>query len=175
MLEKLSEKFPDDAPFIRNLINSQQRVDSLRVYADWLEESGDMVRAEIVRIHIQMANLVQESPQYRDRVEARNQYLEELTKSFPHARQWLALIGFGPIEVCFSAMKGNQPCPRRWENMPPVEGDGSKRLCLYCNRLVHYCDSIEEAAQYVENGELVTVDPKVPRRRHDLGQFRFGV
>ncbi|MDG1873327.1 MAG: hypothetical protein P8J27_05420 [Mariniblastus sp.] len=174
MLERISEKFPEDAPFISSLSIRQNRLDNLRVYADWLEESNAPIRARIVRLHIQMANLVQESQQYLDKVDDRNELLKLLNERFPLAKQWLALIGFGPIEICFSATNHHGPCSQRWENMPPIEGDATKRLCHYCNMLVNYCDSIETATHYVSRGELVTVDPRVLRRRHDLGQIRHG-
>jgi len=172
MIEKLTEIFPEDAAFFRGLIDSRERLDNLRIYSDWLEQMNDPLRAEIVRIQIEMANSFPGSHQYHDLVEDRDELVQKLHKQFQHSKHWLAAIGFGAIEGCVIARRCS-PCPRRWENLPLANDDPAARLCHLCNKIIRYCESLKEAKRFYQSGYPVTVDPIVKRKISDLETENF--
>ncbi len=166
---------PAEVPFILDLSKNPYDADSRRIYADWLEESGDVLRAQILRIQCDMSRVARENHHYESLLEERTELVERLKNEFDQAEIWLALIGNAAIEKCSRSATGDE-CPKRWEHLPASDNSHSVpaenvRACTQCNKLVRYCYSISEALENIGSGEPVAIDPGVPRKRYDLTRF----
>lgn len=131
--------------------------DARMVYADWLEERGETVRAEFLRVDTgDPANAAR---------------LRELSPQLDVA--WRARVARVPLENCNSA--GAEPplafafeCPRTWSALAPTDRT-EVRFCNACERHVYYCATISDAQHRAHyQGECVAVDTALVRRPGDL-------
>lgn len=99
--------------------------DTRTVYADWLEENGDLERAEFVRLQDAIAQPIDSVP----------------TGAFERCREiaqktdmaWRVLVARLPILDC----RRDSGCPRDWGSLAPT-GQPEVRYCTTCERCVHY-------------------------------------
>jgi uncharacterized protein (TIGR02996 family) len=127
------------------------------VYADWLEERGDLARAEFLRLQQELLAMEDDG-----RYMAIVHRLEKLAAGIDV--HWRIKVGRPVIENC---MAYDFPCPREWGALDPT-GRRTVRFCTGCERNVYYCKTIEEARDHARRGDCVCVDPVSPRRSGDL-------
>jgi uncharacterized protein (TIGR02996 family) len=118
------------------------------VYADWLEERGDMDRAVIVR----------------ELVGGGRPDVEMLERLIPTNVRWRARVLEPPIEAC----PRRAACVGHWGKLE-VSGRADLRRCRACAKLVLYCVAATQAREHVAAGGTVVFDPFVVRWPHDLG------
>jgi len=132
---------------------------SRHVYADWLEQRGELHRAEFLRVQQELVAIAPDDPQFPDR----SARLRELAEMLDVG--WRFTVARPAIERC--DVKFEFQCPKEWgalarTNQPHV------RYCSSCQRQVHYAISIDLARQLATRGECVVVDIVPLRRRGDL-------
>ena len=108
--------------------------DARMVYADWLEDHGFLVRAEITR---------------GDEVAAES-ILDESTA------EWRAIASCTPVYDCT-----HPGCPRRWSRFAAIADDERLRTCGTCARAVRYCLHTLDPQGALSRGEVIVLDPAV--------------
>jgi uncharacterized protein (TIGR02996 family) len=117
------------------------------VYADWLEERGDVGRATIVR----------------EFVGGRRPNVEMLTWLVPTKLGWRARVLEPAIEAC----PRRAECVGHWGKLERI-GRANLRRCGPCAKLVLYCVNAAQAREHVDAGGTVVFDPLVVRMLGDL-------
>jgi uncharacterized protein (TIGR02996 family) len=138
------------------------------VYADWLEERGELARAEFLRIQDRLIGTSPDDPVFR----AGRERLEELARGIE--LEWRFAVGRPAIEGCRAVQLR---CPGEWGALATT-GREDVRFCKACDRQVFYCDTIEQARTYVRLGDRVALDPalrRAPRDLEDAAAPRMGV
>src|SRR5262245_9378052 len=113
--------------FLDAILRELDNLDHRLVYADWLEDQGDLRRAEFLRLDELLARLPLGDPRWtptRDR-------LRELQPDI--GAEWLALLDRTPILNC----RHGEGCPGRWERLVPTV-KAKVRSCATCNRFVQH-------------------------------------
>jgi uncharacterized protein (TIGR02996 family) len=145
--------------FLRKLLEVPDDDGPRLAYADWLEERGEMERAELLRIECVMAEL----PADDDRRQALRAHLEGL----PVGQRWLVTVSKAPLENC-PVYPG---CAQRWDQLR-LTTDPLVRACVGCQRSVRFCHSLSAARSLARSGQLVVLSPVVPRAPEGLeGRF----
>lgn len=183
----LPERYKKEHVFIREIFYEPTDYSARMIYADWLEEHQD-TRAELLRLDLELQQS-ELSDEQRGAIQRRRQRL--LKKIDP---EWAALLAMTAIEKCpaeqqakievINAMNDTEEqtegqsveselefrfrCPKRWENLVPVDENQQIRFCNECQRSVHYCYDIDTARTHAQRGNCVALDPSVPRKRYDL-------
>ncbi len=107
------------------------------VYADWLEQQGDLRKAELVR-------LLSVSP--RDP----SPELERLRELGSHrGSDWIAILARTSIDGCEQAT--GRRCLQRWESLASTD-QPRVRWCRKCEGKVLFCNSIEIVQQQARSG-----------------------
>lgn len=144
------------------------------VYADWLEERGELARAEFLREQLAVGGAVDATDPAFVRASAR---LAQLASRV--GAGWRARVAMSFIEGCRSRWRGplgTSPgpgigfelvCPMRWDRLEPTDREGI-RTCGACKREVMYCSSIEQVATAAQDGRCIAVDPRTARSPYDL-------
>jgi len=142
------------------------------VYADWLEERGELARAEFLREQLSVGGAADASDPSFVRASAR---LAQLASRVGDG--WRARVAMSFIEGCRSRWPGplgTRPgigfelvCPMRWDRLEPTDREGI-RTCGVCKSEVMYCSSIEQAATAAQDGRCIAVDPRTVRSPYDL-------
>ncbi len=131
------------------------------VYADWLEEQGDTVRAEFLRIQEMLAEgTAPGDPQ------AHTQRLRELATTIELA--WRYKVARPMIENCLAV---EFECPKDWGSLATTQRT-DVRYCTACQRKVHYCSTVAAAVDHARRGDCVAVDVVNLRRPRDLDAQR---
>jgi uncharacterized protein (TIGR02996 family) len=124
------------------------------VYADWLEERGD-IRADYLRLESELVSLSESNSRYGSLKEE----LQKLAGEIDLA--WRLRITQSRIENCDvpSAPDGlfAFECPRSWHRLQETESSGV-RLCAGCQQHVFLCSSTEEASSVGSTGACVAID-----------------
>jgi uncharacterized protein (TIGR02996 family) len=107
------------------------------VYADWLEEHGQTLKAELVR---------GDAPAHRHRI------LDP---------EWRAIIGRTPIEGC-DDVSFRFKCPKQWQALATTD-DATVRHCGTCNKPVYFCTDLGEIRLRAYNRECVAFCPTLDR------------
>ena len=113
------------------------------VYADWLEERGDVGRAAIVR----------------ELVGGRRPDDEMLKWLVATKLRWRARVLEPAIEACPRRAK----CVGHWGKLERI-GRANVRRCGACTKLVLYCVNVGQAHKHLAAGGTVVFDPFVMRR-----------
>jgi uncharacterized protein (TIGR02996 family) len=132
--------------------------DSRLVYADWLEENGDIRRAEYLRCQEVIRTL-----DIDDRVAfaEHSRRLRTLTTLVDIG--WRMKVARAPVENC----KVDAGCVKQWSELAET-GNSDVRRCDLCGRDVHYCTSMHEARDHAWRGRCVAVDASTERTKDDL-------
>lgn len=134
------------------------------VYADWLEQRGDLARAEFLRV--QHTIVTTTSPNVFD---LRIGRLQALAAKIDVA--WRRQVARQFVEGCngFEA-----PCPRDWSQMQPTERT-DVRHCGGCQKDVYYCTTLDVARSHARRGNCVAVDAALVRVRGDIAPQPYGM
>jgi uncharacterized protein (TIGR02996 family) len=144
---------------LRLLASIAQRDEASRlVYADWLEERGESLRAEFLRVQQALTQL---SPDHPDFQRGATRLRELTSKIEPW---WRFKVARPAIEGC---VRFELRCPKEWGSLATTERS-NVRFCDACQQKVHYCISIAEARRRSERGECIAVDAAIVRRPNDL-------
>jgi uncharacterized protein (TIGR02996 family) len=103
------------------------------VYADWLEQSGDAMRATFLR---------SKDP-------------EDLTAS-PELASWRAIVSRATTIGCSRA-----DCEPGWHALKPRNGIDNIRDCARCNKVVTYCTSLEHAENRGRQHAPIALDARL--------------
>lgn len=148
-----------DATELRLLWAIAQRDEAGRmVYADWLEEHGDWVRAEFLRVQQALVATAPHDPAFAERSER----LRELAAAIDVG--WRYKVARPAIENCVAV---EFECPREWGSLAMTEKN-SVRYCSSCAKRVFYCSTVEEARRHAQRGNCVAVDIVPLRRAGDV-------
>lgn len=157
------DRYTADHPIERSLLHAiVQRDDTSRIiYADWLEQQGDPVRAEFVRVQDKLLAM-QPGDAERAVHESR---LGALAAEIDVA--WRLLIASPAVERCGVASRVQ--CPMTWSALQATERDGV-RHCTGCQRDVYYALTVGEARAHAKDGHCVALDVTSARWRDDLSE-----
>jgi uncharacterized protein (TIGR02996 family) len=111
--------------------------DARLVYADWLEEHGDVDRAALLRGEPEL-------PEH-DRV--------EIAKRTPPG--WRLAVARAPVARC--GLRFGTSCTKRWDAMTRTEHD-DVRHCGSCDQPIYYCATLDEAAYRGGRRECIAID-----------------
>jgi len=128
------------------------------VYADWLEQHGDAVRAEFLRVQQAILAARSDTPDFHERMTK----LRELSERID--ARWRVLLSRPLVEGCLGLQA---PCPREWAAMAPTERS-DVRFCGGCKKEVYYCTTIDLARNHAMRGHCIAVDAKLVRSPGDL-------
>ncbi len=189
----LPECYRKEHVFIREIFYEPEDYSARMIYADWLEEHQDF-RAELLRmdLELQQAKITDEQ---RESIQRRRKKL--LSRVDREWVTLLAMTDIEKCPAAVQAeidaraelddvhvlntwedppetkapeaeITFRLRCPKRWENLIPIDENQQIRFCNECQRSVHYCYEIETARRHAQKGNCVALDPSVPRRRNDL-------
>ncbi len=131
---------------------------SREVYADWLEEHGDHVRAEFLRVQDQITGMSPEDPMR----ELGADRLRVLAASIEIG--WRYKVARPAIELCASF---ELECPKQWGALATTERS-NVRYCGTCEKQVFYCATVAQARQHATRGNCVAIDATNVRNADDL-------
>lgn len=134
--------------------------DSARlVYADWLEQRGDLQRAEFLRVQHALMTTERETPAFHERTAA----LRALAPGLE--LPWRQRLARPFVEGCDGGFE--VPCVRDWSQLARTERP-DVRHCDGCRKQVYYSATIQQAIGHARFGRCVAVDVSQRRRPHDL-------
>ena len=137
------------------MVEQQPQIDDERlVYADWLEQTGQLERAEFLRIQIQLRTLSDSDP----RTYALGERMHELSRTVDS--RWRMVVARPAIENC--DVRFELRCPKRWDRLAATDNP-EVRYCDGCHRQVHYVTTIQEANRRAEDNQCVAIDLVVAR------------
>lgn len=146
---------PEEQPFLDEIRANPDDDAARLVYADWLEERGD-VRAEYLRVEVEY----QDARRRLWRSRQVQKRLHEIRQSI--GLDWLAVVARTRIENCC-----DRRCPEFWAALTSTNSC-TIRSCGECGGNVYYCDSILLAQQMKRMDRPITIDPSLKRRNNDL-------
>jgi len=157
------DRYTADGPIEQSLLHAiVQHDDTSRIiYADWLEQQGDQVRAEFVRVQ---GKLLAMQPGDAERA-AHERRLGALAAEIDVA--WRLLIASPAVERCGVAFRFQ--CPMTWSALQATRRDGV-RHCTGCRRDVYYALTVGEAREHAKDGHCVALDVTSARWRDDLSE-----
>jgi uncharacterized protein (TIGR02996 family) len=176
---------PTEAALLAELERAADPAPLLLVYADWLEQTGEPRRAELLRLQHELAAL--------DPLDAsipqRRKQLRQLAADDDLG--WRILVARAPIEQCphsstpaststsestptpapssTSAPAPSSPpaCLAEWSRLARTDR-ADVRACSACGQRVFYCATLAEARGHALRGEPVAADASTGRTRGDL-------
>ena len=156
------DRYTADHPIEQALLHEiVQRDDTSRiVYADWLEQQGDHVRAEFVRVQDKLLAM----PGDAERA-VHEERLYALAAKIDVA--WRLLVASPAVERCGVAFRFQ--CPMTWSALQATKRDGVRR-CTGCQRDVYYALTVGEARAHAQDGHCVALDVTSARWRDDLSE-----
>ena len=138
--------------------------DSRVVYADWLEENGDVRRAEFLRCQELLRALPSDD-------ESRMTFVEQSRRLRQLAilvdLDWRMRVARAPVEGCRVNVRFEFQCPKQWSDLVET-ARADVRFCDLCRHEVFYCATVQEARQHAWRGRCVAVDISNERTKHDL-------
>jgi uncharacterized protein (TIGR02996 family) len=151
-LEKLDGRI---GPVEEALLDGIARGDdnSRTVYADWLEECGEVVRAEFLRVQQSIIDAPMTTLAEKTAFLTSSKRLRELAASIDV--DWRMRVARPAVEGCRVAFE--IPCKMDWGTLEPT-GRPDVRTCNTCRKNVHYCVSEQEALELADHGHCVVVD-----------------
>lgn len=145
---------PNEQPFLDEIRANPNDDAARQVYADWLEERGD-VRGEYLRLECQLSN----SLHYNDEIHEVTITMRRLIEGID--RKW--------IEFVTRRLRENCPVPAE---CPTLTGPNWITDCEQCNRQIAHCDTLSSARFCAERGDVVVVSPSIVRKENDLYNWR---
>ena len=140
-------------------ITEKNDASSRLVYADFLEERGEGLRADFLRTQETIVDADPASTVWK----FHTRRLRELAASIE--MKWRHAVARPTVEGC--NVRFNARCPKEWGSLAPTER-ADVRHCETCQKHVHYCPSVAIARRHVEAGDCVAIDVIPQRQRGDL-------
>jgi len=142
-------------PVEQGLLDGIARGDdhSRTIYADWLEERGDVAHAEFLRVQQSIIDDPIDTPAQKAAFLARSKRLRELAASVD--LEWRMRVARPAVEGCRVAFE--IPCKMDWGMLEPTDRP-EIRKCNTCRKEVRYCSSEDDALQHAERGQCIVVD-----------------
>lgn len=150
---------PVEATFLAAIDAEPAALQPRLVYEDWLEESGQTAKVELMRLSRKMKTLTADDPELSS-VARRLSALVSLTDA-----SWRALVAEPVLENC--RVRFSVSCPMQWEALRGTDVPGV-RHCDACDRRVYYCSTVRDLQHHALRGNCVAVDLAVPRHPGDL-------
>jgi uncharacterized protein (TIGR02996 family) len=148
---------PVEADFLVALRRSPADGDTRLVYADWLEEHGQKLKAEFLRLQCRLAAIPEEGPDGHAELVSIVRRLRSLS---PASEAWWRAITARPaIEKC---VRSTAQCPKRWDALVPTD-EITVRRCGSCDRLVHFCATLVDVMKRAATKECVAFDASLVR------------
>jgi uncharacterized protein (TIGR02996 family) len=148
------QKTPTDANtpvehrFLLRLRDNPDDLAMRMVFADWLEETGQAKKAEIVR-------LLAEAPAEHSEAAKRLYVLSDAVTD-----EWIAIVTRTAIEKCDSPFKFQ--CPTAWESLTSTD-DATIRHCSTCDQAVFFCTTLSQVRVHGKAKRCVAFSPKFMR------------
>lgn len=139
---------PVEHRFLLRLRDHPGDLEMRMVFADWLEQSGQAKKAEIVRL------LAEAPAEYSDAAKR----LHALSDAVDD--EWLAIVTRTAIEKCDSPFKFQ--CPKVWESLTSTD-DATVRHCSTCNQAVFFCANLSQVRVHGMAKRCVAFSPKFMR------------
>jgi uncharacterized protein (TIGR02996 family) len=136
-------------------IAQQNDANSRLVYADWLEQQGDVARAEFLRMQEFLVEADPDSLAFTLQTTKLREVASQIDMKWRHA------VARPAVEGC--NQRFTVRCPKEWGSLAPTERP-NVRHCETCRKHVYYCATVAEARDRVERDECVAVDI-IPKRR----------
>jgi uncharacterized protein (TIGR02996 family) len=159
-IELLSD--PDEGRFLQALLADPDDDATRLVYADWLEERGDL-RGELLRIEAALRKGAQDSEQHAA-LRARFRALRQTADA-----TWVRLaLKDSTVLNCGAASAGAPmirfafECPMTWETLKPTP-ENSVRFCDSCERKVYFCRTAEQARLHAQAGDCIAIETGLDR------------
>jgi uncharacterized protein (TIGR02996 family) len=146
----------EESAFIRAILADPSDRAPRLVYADWLEEIGDVEsvsRAQYLRVECQLDALPSGDARRR-KLQAQLLQLRRVVSD-----DWWRQLDWTKVEYCIDFA---YRCPQRWDTLLPTD-NAAVRHCCACQRDVHYCQSEQEAHRLAEAGECVAIDSRLAK------------
>jgi uncharacterized protein (TIGR02996 family) len=131
------------------------------VYADWLEENGDVRRAEFLRVQELLRTIEVSDPSFVER----SRELRQLAALVD--LDWRIRVARTAVEGCRTSVKFDFVCPKQWSDLVETEL-AEVRFCDLCREQVFYCTTVAEARNHAWRGRCVAVDLTNERTQGDL-------
>ena len=135
------------------------------VYADWLEENGDIRRAELLRCQELLRELAERGDS--ERVIEQGRRLRQLATLVD--QDWRMKVARPPVEGCRAELRFDFQCPKTWSELVET-GTPNIRFCDLCREQVYYATTIFEARSHAWANRCVALDPSIERSGRDLEQ-----
>ena len=149
----------DDKVFIRAILTNPAELTAWLVYADWLDEHDDSIRADFLRLSVRLS-APETTQTERFGILAQLEDLRPMLDA-----DWVAVFDRPHIENCDERFAFQ--CPKQWEKLRGTE-DPTVRHCDGCQKKVYYCRTMRDAYKHARQGDCVAVDSSVPRVPDDL-------
>jgi len=127
--------------------------DSRTIYADWLEERGELERAEFLRVQQGIIDAPIDTPEQKAAFVSATQRLRELAAAIDV--DWRMRVARPVVEGCRVAFE--IPCKMDWGQLEPTDRP-DVRHCNTCRKTVRYCTSEQDALDLAQVGQCVVVD-----------------
>lgn len=152
-LVPVEHSVPSARPELRAAEDSAARL----VYADWLEEQGQVARAEWLRLELTLRDT---------KGAARTTALKRLRALGPEVgRDFMADFARVPLEGCPVAF--GLVCPLQWSDLERT-ADPLLRFCGTCGEHVNWCDTVKDAQRVAADGGCVALNPVRRRSPSDV-------
>jgi uncharacterized protein (TIGR02996 family) len=129
------------------------------VYADWLEQQGDVVRAAFLRVQEELRGARPGDAAFSAQASRLAALADQIDVG------WRIKIASASVERCGVAF--DLRCPMKWSALQPTGRDGV-RHCTGCKQDVYYALSVGEARAFAKQGHCVALDAGSARWRNDL-------
>jgi uncharacterized protein (TIGR02996 family) len=136
---------PAEHRFLEQLSRHPADAETRMVYADWLEETGQVRKSEVLRM-------------FEDPNRAYSRAMRKASRAVD--TDWLATVSRAPIEQCGVQFKLR--CPKSWASLTP-SGDVRIRYCDTCQRNVYFCATLLEVTERGRASQCVAFSPTLVR------------
>lgn len=145
---------PAEEAFLARLRGAPDDDATRRAYAGWLEERGQRIKAEFLRLQCALAAYPDDDRPEPLAIAERARAISP-TSDAP----WRAIAGRPAIERCDA---GGDACPRRWSRLALTDDDGARR-CHACRRDVFFCATLLDVQRRGEQRQRVVFDASLER------------
>ncbi len=142
---------PVEHRFLLRLRDNPDDLAMRMVFADWLEETAQVEKAETVRL---LAEVPVEGSPTMTRLRMLGTTVD---------REWMAIVSRAPIDKCPTTnLQFRYQCPKSWEALTSTD-DATIRFCNQCNQNVYFCSSVAEVRDHATNDHCVAFSPRLAR------------
>jgi uncharacterized protein (TIGR02996 family) len=128
------------------------------VFADWLEQTAQTEKAEVVRLLAEVP--VEDSPGIK-RLRLLGTTLD---------REWMAVVSRAPIDKCLTEnIQFRYQCPKSWEALTSTD-DATVRFCSQCQQNVYFCSTVDDVRRRGKANDCVAFSPSL-RRQDALAEY----